>query len=89
MTGWGTRSLSVLLTALGFTLVVNAQAPAQDDSLVELMRRVQELHRAGKFEEAIPLAEKLVAPTKRVKGEEDADNLFFLHGCVANAAALC
>src|SRR5271165_2402677 len=65
--------LIVLLLALGFSVVVNAQAPADDDSPAELNRRIVELYREGKFKEAIPLAEKLVALTKRAKGDEDPD----------------
>jgi tetratricopeptide (TPR) repeat protein len=65
--------LVVLLLALGFSFVVNAQALAEDDSPAELNRRIDELYQQGKFKEAIPLAEKLVALTKQARGEDDAE----------------
>ena len=63
----------VIILGLGFSFLVNAQAPAEDDSPAELNRRIDELYKDGKFKEAIPLAEKLVALTKQARGEEDAE----------------
>ena len=63
----------VIILGLGFSFQVNAQAPAEDDSPAELNRRIDELYNEGKFKEAIPLAEKLVALIKQQRGEEDAE----------------
>ena len=63
----------VIILGLGFSFLVNAQAPAEDDSPAELNRRIDELYNEGKFKEAIPLAEKLVALIKQQRGEEDAE----------------
>ena len=57
--------LIVLLLALDFSFVGNAQALAEDDSPAELNRRIEELYQEGKYKEAISLAEKLVALTKQ------------------------
>jgi hypothetical protein len=62
----------VLILALGFSFAVNAQLLPEDPP-AELRRRIQELYRAGKFKETIPLAEKLVVLTKRAKGDENLD----------------
>ncbi len=63
----------VIILGLGFSFLVNAQAQAEDDSPAELNRRIDELYNEGKFKEAIPLAEKLVALIKQQRGEEDAE----------------
>ena len=63
----------VILVALGCSFVINARAPAADESPAELSRQVGELYREGKFEEAIPVAEKLVTRTKQARGEENAE----------------
>src|SRR5271165_6230530 len=63
----------VIILGLGFGFLVNAQVPAEDDSPAELNRRIDELYNEGKFKEAIPLAEKLVALIKQARGEEDAE----------------
>jgi len=60
----------VIILGLGFSFLVNAQAPAEDDSPAELNRRIDELYNEGKFKEAIPLAEKLVALIKQARGED-------------------
>jgi CHAT domain-containing protein/Flp pilus assembly protein TadD len=62
----------VMLLALGFSSVVNAQAPADGDSPAELTRRIMELYGEGKFREAIPLAERLV--TKQPRGLDDSQS---------------
>ena len=63
----------VIILGLGFSFLANAQAPAEDDSPAELNRRIDELYNEGKFKEAIPLAEKLVALIKQQRGEDDAE----------------
>src|ERR1700726_2932420 len=73
----------VILLALGFSFIVNAQAPAEDDSPAELSRRIEELYQQGKYKEAIPLAEKLVVLRKRAKGDEDPDTATSLHNLAA------
>jgi hypothetical protein len=60
----------VIILALGFSFAVKAQAPAENDSPAELGKRIEELYQQGKYKEAIPLAEKLIVLTKRVKGDE-------------------
>ena len=62
-----------MLLALGFSFVAKAQAPAEDDSPGELIGRIEELSQQGKYKEAIPLAEKLIALIKQARGEEDAE----------------
>jgi len=37
----------IILLALGFSFTANAQAPAEDDSLAELSRRIKELNQQG------------------------------------------
>jgi tetratricopeptide (TPR) repeat protein len=90
--------LIVLLLALGFSVVVNAQAPADDDSPAELNRRIVELYQQGKYKEAIPLAERLVALKNREKGDEDPETatslnnlalLYEMTGDYAKAEPLC
>ena len=63
----------VMLLTPGLSSVVSAQPAAQEDSPAELRQRIHELYEQGKYEEAIPLAEKLVVLTKKVKGEEDPE----------------
>jgi tetratricopeptide (TPR) repeat protein len=66
---------TVLLVALGFSFIVNAQVLAESDS--ELGRRIVELYKQGKYQEAIPLAEKLVAVKKQ--GPEDREAAGFIN----------
>src|SRR5271168_3558074 len=65
--------LIVLFLASGLSFAVNAQASSDDDSRAELNQRIVKLYQEWKFIEAIPLAEKLVALTKRAKGVQDLD----------------
>src|SRR5215469_7176905 len=60
-----------VLLAFGFCFLVSARVLAEDESPTELMRRIAELYEQGKYREAIPLAEKLVALMKKLRGPED------------------
>jgi tetratricopeptide (TPR) repeat protein len=77
------RYVIVMLLALGFSFVANAEAPAEDDSPGELIGRIEELSQQGKYKEAIPLAEKLVVLTRRAKGDEDPDTATSLNNLAA------
>jgi len=61
------------LVGCGSSFAVKAQTAAEGDSPAELNPRIVELFRAGKYKEAIPLAEKVVVLMKRAKGDEDPD----------------
>jgi hypothetical protein len=65
--------LYVIVLGLGWNPVAKAQTPTKDDDPAELNRWIVELYHQGKFKEAIPLAEKLVALSKQTKGDEDPD----------------
>ena len=65
--------LIVLFLTAGFSAALDAQAPVEDDSLAELSRRIEELDQQGKYQEAIPLAEKLLALTKEARGLDDRE----------------
>src|SRR5215813_1602418 len=68
----------------GFILPMLAQVAAlpthaQPDELEGLEARVQQLHRAGKYAEAIPQAERYVALAKSRYGEEHSKYASGLH----------
>jgi tetratricopeptide (TPR) repeat protein/CHAT domain-containing protein len=65
--------LIVLFLTFGLGSALNAEAPDVDNNSAELSRRVLELDQQGKYQAAIPLAEKLVALTKQARGSEDAE----------------
>ena len=50
----------VMLLAAGLSSVGSGQPAAQEESPAELNQRIPKLYQQGKYEEAIPLAEKLV-----------------------------
>src|SRR6516225_2644300 len=60
----------VIILTLCFSFEVKAQASAHGNSPAQLHQRILELYQHGKFKDAIPLAEKLVALTKRARGDE-------------------
>jgi hypothetical protein len=68
--------------ALGLISALKANASAEDNTPAELNGKILELHREGKFKEAIPLAEKAVVLTKRAKGDEDAETATSLNNLV-------
>jgi tetratricopeptide (TPR) repeat protein len=63
----------VMLLAPGVSSVGSGQPAAQEESPAELNQRILKLYQQGKYKEAIPLAEKLVALTRQMKGEDDPD----------------
>jgi len=63
--------ITVILLVINLSVALSVKVHAEDNNPAELNRRIQELYRAGKFKEAIPLAEKLVVLTKRTKGGAD------------------
>jgi CHAT domain-containing protein/Tfp pilus assembly protein PilF len=73
------RSLTKLpfvLFALGLLIFASSPSLGKDDNLNQrkaLDGQISKLFAERKFQEAIPLAEKLVALTKRAKGDEDPD----------------
>ena len=67
--GRATRALCVLAAVL--LPVVLCTAPrAQTDDIPDLMTEITELARAGKFDDAIPLAERLIATLEKAVGPE-------------------
>jgi len=60
----------VIILTLCFSFEVKAQASARGNSPAQLHQRILELYQHGKFKDAIPLAEKLVALTKRARGDD-------------------
>src|SRR5208337_2664697 len=66
------KSLFVLL-ALGLLIFASSASLAQDDELGSLNQRIYKLFAEGKYQEAIPLAEKAVEITTRVRGPEDPE----------------
>mgnify|MGYP003902571031 CR=1 FL=1 len=65
------RELAAMLVATVLAMFASASVGAQtNDDLAALNKRVSELHSAGKYGEAIPLAERSLARTRAQKGEE-------------------
>jgi CHAT domain-containing protein len=79
-----TRSLTksqFVLFALGLLIFVSSHSLAKGDNLNQqkaLFAQISKLYAQGKYQEAIPLAEKLIALTKRAKGDEDHDTAISL-----------
>jgi CHAT domain-containing protein/Tfp pilus assembly protein PilF len=63
----------VILFALALSVAFTAKARGEDDTPVELSRRIVELYQQEKYHEAIPLAEKLVVLTKQARGPDDTE----------------
>jgi hypothetical protein len=61
----------VLLVA-GMTIVGSARAQTADE-LYALGKQVQQLYQAGKYEQALPIAERYVAATKARLGENGTE----------------
>ena len=76
---------SFLLLALGLLILACPASQSDDDEFNSLNRQVQTLFNQGKYQEAIPLAEKAVQLAKRVYGPEQPntatslDNLALLY----------
>jgi hypothetical protein len=66
-----------VLLALGLWIFSSSACLAKDDPEA-LNQRVYKLFAEGKFQEAIPLAEKAVETARHVRGpEEDFENFWF------------
>jgi CHAT domain-containing protein/tetratricopeptide (TPR) repeat protein len=65
--------LSVLVLGLAACIALGAPACAQSDELTALNLRISELYRAGKYAEAIPLAERSLELTSSQKGQDHLD----------------
>ena len=59
-----------VLLALGLWILACPASQSDDDEFKLLNQQVQTLFKQGKYQEAIPLAEKAVELTKRVYGPE-------------------
>ncbi|HTD16176.1 MAG TPA: tetratricopeptide repeat protein, partial [Chthoniobacterales bacterium] len=77
-----TKSTFVLL-ALGLIIFGCSATIANDDDLEALKQRIAELSKQGKYQEAIPLAEKLVDITRRLRGPEDTQTATSLNNLAA------
>ena len=66
------KSLFVLF-ALGLLIFASSASLAQDDDLGSLNQRIYKLFAEGKYQEAIPLAERAVGIATRVRGPEDPE----------------
>jgi len=62
---------SFVLLALGFLLLSCSTSSAEDDDLRTLNQQVIQLIEQGKYQEAIPIAERAVEVAKRTRGPED------------------
>ena len=67
------RRVSVLVLLLAVLVAVGSPACAQFEDLAALNRRISELYSAGKYGEAIPLAEKSLELTRSQKGQDHLD----------------
>jgi tetratricopeptide (TPR) repeat protein len=63
----------VVLFALGLLVFCSSATIANDDDLEALNQRIAELSKQGKYQDAIPLAEKVVDITRRLRGPEHPD----------------
>src|SRR5262245_4626373 len=87
------RRLSLItVIALLIGLSLDSPAPAQQDEAAALSAKVEELYRAGKFSEAIPLVQRLLAIREKALGPKHPqvvvlhDKLDDLH-CIQDDAA--
>jgi hypothetical protein len=67
------KNAIVVFLVLGLSFLCSAQALAENDSADELIQWIDELYQQGKYKEAIPLAEKLLALTKQAQPPDDAE----------------
>ena len=68
------KSLSVLLT-VGFWILACPASWAEDDDPNALNQQVTQLIEQGKYQEAIPIAERAVEVSKRVRGPEQPETV--------------
>src|SRR5271157_2024298 len=67
----GLTKRKFVLLALGFLVFNSSTTFANDGDLEALNQRIFQLFKQGKYQEAIPLAEKAVETTRRLRGPED------------------
>jgi len=67
----GLTKRKFVLLALGFLVFNCSTTFANDDDLEALNQRIFQLFKQGKYQEAIPLAEKAVEITRRLRSPED------------------
>jgi tetratricopeptide (TPR) repeat protein len=65
----------LIMLAIGFGLAFSAQVQAEDNTAAQLNRQIEELKNQGKYEEAIPLAEQLVALRRQAYGDQHAETV--------------
>jgi CHAT domain-containing protein/Tfp pilus assembly protein PilF len=88
----GNRLVLTLWLALTASVCVTAPSSAKKNSVAPRGARIAELSRAGKYSEAIPLAQQLLADMEKAHGPVDRDvaaalnNLALLYGDVGNDA---
>ena len=73
----------VLCLALGLFLGKGSQAFARDDDPRLLNQQVLKLYQQGKYQEAVPIAERVLAIEKRILGPEDPDTATSLDNLAA------
>ena len=66
-------SICVAVTALTLSLFLGTPSRAQEDEATTLTQQMKELYRAGKYKEALPLAQKSLALREKEFGPEDAN----------------
>jgi CHAT domain-containing protein/Tfp pilus assembly protein PilF len=82
----GNRLVLIASLALVASIYLGAPAFAQSETTAALNARITELSRAGKYSEAIPLAQRLVASLEKAFGPDNRDvaaslnNLALLYG---------
>ena len=72
-----------VLLALSLLILATSTSLAEDDDLAALNQRIYQLFAEGKYQEAIPIAEKAVELAKRVRGPEDPDTAASLDNLAA------
>lgn len=66
-------SIRVAVTALALSLSLSAPSHAEEDEAGTLTRQMKQLYRAGKYTEALPLAQKSLALREKEFGPDDAN----------------
>jgi CHAT domain-containing protein/Tfp pilus assembly protein PilF len=65
----------VIILMIGLSLAFTAEALAEDDTPAELSRQIAELYRQAKYKDAVLPAEKLLALTRKARGDEDLQTM--------------
>src|ERR1700677_4158702 len=65
-------SICVAVTAFTLSLSLGAPSYAEEDEATTLSQQMKELYRAGKYKEALPLAQKALALREKEFGLDDA-----------------